>query len=152
MIQFSPEMKMAALWKAPKFASQFQTPIYHDGYLYGFSGSSTSNSELVCYDAKSGEMKWTEGFPELTIPFQGRELQVLLGRGSLLHVEHKFLALGAQGTLIWIDLHPDGLRILTKSQLFHSPDTWAPPALSRGLLYVSQNGPEPKLICYDLRK
>ncbi len=152
MLKFSPRMKISPLWKAPKFASQFQTPVYHDGYLYGFSGSSTPNSELVCYDAKSGEKKWSENFPELGLPYQGREVRVLLGRGSLLHVDGKFLALGAQGTLLWFDLQPDGLRLLTKSQLFHSPDTWAPPALSRGLLYVSQNGPEPKLICYDLRK
>ncbi|MCF6313429.1 MAG: PQQ-like beta-propeller repeat protein [Verrucomicrobiales bacterium] len=152
MIQFSTEMKMSPLWKAPRFASQFQSPIYHDGYLYGFSGSSATNSELVCYEAKTGKEQWREGFPELAITFQGRELKVLLGRGSLLHVENKFLALGAQGTLLWLDLKPDGIRMLPKSQLFHSPDTWAPPALSRGLLYVSQNGPSPKLICYDLRK
>lgn len=152
MIQFSSEMKMTTLWKAPRFASQFQTPVYHHDYLYGFSGSSANSAELVCYDAKTGKQQWREGFSELGIPFQGRELQVLLGRGSLLQVDHKFLALGAQGTLVWLDLQPNGVRLLTKSQLFHSPDTWAPPALSRGLLYVSQNGPEPKLICYDLRK
>ncbi|MCH9023567.1 MAG: hypothetical protein IID32_12515 [Planctomycetes bacterium] len=51
-----------------------------------------------------------------------------------------------------IELSSKGAKILSKTQLFHSPETWAPPALSRGLLYVSQNGSEAKLICYDLRQ
>ena len=152
MLKFDTDMKASVLWKAPRFASQFQTPIYHEGFLYGFSGSSTGGSELLCYDAKTGNEQWREGFEGIGLPFKGKEVLVQLGRGSLLHVNEKFLCLGAQGSLLWLDLSPSGLRVLPKRQLFYSPETWAPPALSRGLLYVSQNGPEPKLICFDLRK
>ena len=43
-----------------------------------------------------------------------------------------------------------------RARLFEAPETWTPPALSRGLLYVQQNEParngaKPRLICYDLR-
>ncbi len=152
MVNFSPEMKMSAQWKAPQFASQFQTPIYDDGYLFGFSGSNTAGTELVCYDAKTGKEQWREGFQDLSLSYQDRDLRIQLGRASLLRVDGKFLCLGVQGTLLWLDISPKGVKILSKVQLFYSPETWAPPALSRGLLYVSQNGPEPKLICYDLRE
>jgi hypothetical protein len=45
---------------------------------------------------------------------------------------------------------------VSEMELFSAPETWALPALSRGLLYVSQNAPgsggtQPRLICYDLR-
>ncbi len=152
MLEFDSAMKMSVLWKAPRFASQFQTPIYHDGFLYAFSGSSTSNAELICYDTNSGKELWREGFQDLALPFQTRQLRVQMGRASLLRVDKKFLCLGSQGSLLWLDLSPNGIRILSKKQLFYSPETWAPPALSHGLLYVSQNGPDPKLICYDLRQ
>ena len=37
-----------------------------------------------------------------------------------------------------------------------APETWTLPAVSRGLLYISQNergagGTKPRLVCYDLR-
>lgn len=151
MVGIDSKLRLSALWEAPGFASQFQTPIYHEGFLYGFSGSSTAGAELVCYDATDGKQQWREGFDGLSIPFQNRDLKVQLGRASLLQVDGKFLCLGAQGTLLWLDLSPESAKIISKCQLFHSPETWAPPALSRGLLYVSQNGPQAKLICYDLR-
>jgi len=152
MVNIDSKMRMSAQWKAPRFASQFQTPIYDDGYIYGFSGSSVAGSQLVCYDAGNGKEQWREGFQDLSLPFQSSDLRVQLGRASLLNVDKKYLCLGVQGTLLWLDLSPTGAKILSKTQLFHSPETWAPPALSRGLLYVSQNGSEPKLICFDLRQ
>lgn len=152
MVAIDSKMKMSRQWESIDFASQFQTPVYEKGFLYGFSGSSVGGAELVCYDANNGTEQWREGFDELSLSFQNRNLRVQLGRASLLRVDGKYLCLGVQGTLLWLDLSPEGAKVLSKSQLFYSPETWAPPALSRGLLYVSQNGPEPKLICYDLRK
>ena len=62
-----------------------------------------------------------------------------LGRASLLHVDGGFLCIGAQGTLIWLDLSPKGARIISQTQLFRAPETWGVPTISKGLLYVNQN-------------
>ena len=79
-------------------------------------------------------------------------------RGSLLHVDGSFLALGEWGTLAWLTLSPEGVKQRATAQLFTSPGgAWTLPAVSRGLLYVSQNeedkitGTSPRLRCYDLR-
>ena len=46
---------------------------------------------------------------------------------------------------------------MQRHQLFYAQHTWNLPALSHGLLYVSQNDPEltdkasPRFMCYDLR-
>ena len=78
-------------------------------------------------------------------------------RGSLLRVDGAFLGLGELGTLMWLDLSPAGCKVLSRSQLFVAPQTWSSPALSRGLLYVSQHADAvtgdsaPRFLCYDLR-
>jgi len=79
-------------------------------------------------------------------------------RGSLLRVDGRFLALGEWGTLAWLTLSPKGVEKGATAQLFTAPGgAWTLPALSRGLLYVSQNeedkltGEKTRLLCYDLR-
>ncbi len=66
------------------------------------------------------------------------------------------LCLGEYGDLAWIDISPKGASIKSRARLFNAPETWTLPAISRGLLYVSQNergagGTKPRTICYDLR-
>jgi len=150
--QFKPEVK----WKASRMGLQFPTPIVHEGYIYGFSGSSERGAELVCLEVATGNEMWREDM-ELTVSHQGREQRVLMGRASLLHADGAFLALGEQGTLAWLDLSPEGAKVLSTTQLFYAPETWGVPALSNGRLYVNQNqrdfalGKSPRLVCYDLR-
>ena len=72
-------------------------------------------------------------------------------------VDGRFLCLGEFGHLLWVDLSPKGYREMSRAQLFLASESWTPPVLSRGLLYVCQNTPgmlnsgPPRLICYDLR-
>src|SRR5215207_446699 len=71
----------------------------------------------------------------------------------------RFLCLGEFGHLLWVDLSPEGYKGLDRAQLFLAGESWTPPALSRGLLYVCQNTPgsevvppsPQRLLCYDLR-
>lgn len=153
MVELSADFEMTAKWTAPRFASQFSTPVAHDGHLYGFSGSSERGAELVCLEAATGVEKWRDG---MEIEAGGR--RALLGRASLLHADGAFLCIGEQGTLLWLDLTPLGAKILSTAQLFVAPETWGAPALSKGLLYVNRNtrdyatGEASALICYDLRR
>jgi hypothetical protein len=72
-------------------------------------------------------------------------------------VDGGVLCLGEFGHLLWLDLSPAGCRILARTWLFAATETWTPPALSRGLLYICQNTPDrdqgttARLLCYDLR-
>jgi hypothetical protein len=80
-----------------------------------------------------------------------------LYRGSLLKVGDRFLCLGEWGTLCWLSLTSQGAKILSKFQPFVAQESWTLPALSHGLLYVSQNQADrlndspASLICYDIR-
>ncbi|HXE52629.1 MAG TPA: hypothetical protein VN541_06405 [Tepidisphaeraceae bacterium] len=72
-------------------------------------------------------------------------------------VDGRFLCLGEFGHLLWVDLSPKGYRELSRAWLFAAGETWTPPVLSRGLLYICQNAPDSlhhtgrRLLCYDLR-
>ena len=88
----------------------------------------------------------------------GRDLNLQLFRASLLQTGNEFLALSEFGSLLRMNLSPDGWKIKQKTQLFFAPETWTLPALSQGLLYVMQNdndrlsGASRRLLCYDFRQ
>ena len=79
------------------------------------------------------------------------------GRGSLIHADGGFFVLGEVGHLLRMELNPAKYRIVNKVRLFAAKESWCPPVLSRGLLYVMQSAPDksagtlPRLLCYDLR-
>ena len=47
-----------------------------------------------------------------------------------------YLGLSEIGSLIQLQLNPQGWKILDHQQLFFAPGTWTLPALSHGLLYI----------------
>ena len=138
----------------------WNTPIYKDGYLYAFDGRNEPDASIVCVDAKAGKVVWRET-PEWEeeIAFNGETQKITVStlRGSLLAVDGNYLAICELGHLLWLDLTPKGYKEIDRTWLFGSRETWAPPVLSQGLLYVTQNtrdiltGAGPRLICYDLR-
>jgi outer membrane protein assembly factor BamB len=116
----------------------WNTPIYHDGYLYGCSGRHTENAELRCIEWATGKVMWSEA--DLT-------------RTSLLMVEDHFLCLAEDGHLRLLKVNPNKYEVVSEldpeseagSQL-HYP-CWAAPILSHGLLYVRGKD---RLICLEL--
>ncbi len=148
-------------WKTDALRCHFATPIYRDGYLYGFDGERKSATAIVCVDLKTGKQLWRH-LPEWEekIAVNGRDKMVTLGvfRGGMIFADDRFLCLGELGHLLWLDLSPKGYKELARTRLFYAAETWTPLVLSRGLLYVTQNSRDtitdtsPRLLCYDLRE
>lgn len=136
-----------------RYGSHWMTPIVRDGHLYGFADSS-----LVCTDFRTGKEAWRVRTPfgeaQEEDPTQPRSK---LGRAGLLWADGAFLCLGEYGDLCWLAMTPKGMKVLSHAKLFHAPQTWTGPVVSRGLLYVRQNEPDRttrrprRLLCYDLR-
>ncbi len=160
LLEVKPDFTHRVVWTSQEFGLHFNTPIYRDGYLYGFDGRNEPDASLACLDVSNGKIVWRET-PEWmdTLESRGSSRQETLGtyRGSLMAVDGAFLCLGELGHLLWMDLTPKGYRELSRAWLFAARESWALPVLSRGLLYVVQNtrdtlhGPGPRLLCYDLR-
>lgn len=160
LLNLKPDGSHEVAWTSDDFDLHWNTPVYHEGYVYGFAGRNEPDAGLMCIDWKTGETVWRE-VPEWEeeAEFNGQLKKYYASpyRASLLKVDGRFLALGEHGHLMWLELTPKGYKILSRERLFLARETWQTPVLSRGLLYVSQNSPAftdrspPRLRCYDLR-
>jgi outer membrane protein assembly factor BamB len=118
----------------------WNTPIHHDGYLYGSSGRYPGNAELRCIEWKTGKVTWSKPG---------------LGLASLLYVDGHFVCLGEDGVLRLVKTTEKEYVEVAKAVVRERPDgpplirppAWAAPILSRGLLYVRG---EDRLVCLRL--
>ena len=160
LLDILPDGGREVAWANPTFDLHFTTAVHRDGYLYAFPGRNEPDAALTCVNLKNGKEMWrTELEWKETVQVRGqpREIVESTFRGSLLLVDGRFLAIGEHGHLLWLDLTPEGYKVLSRASLFKAREIWALPVLSRGLLYVSQNtrgtfdGSSPRLLCYDMR-
>ena len=157
MLEVTPEFFPDVVWKAPKFGVHFMTPVLDNGHLYGFDGRHDLQAELVCYEAKDGKEMWRDRSEWQTPMADGRDFRMGFRRGNLLKADGSWLVLGEYGSLAWMDISPQGAKVLSRHQLFIARETWTLPAVHRGLLYVAQNTKDyltstpSRFICYDLR-
>lgn len=128
--------------------THWNTPIYHEGYLYASSGRHTQNAELRCIELRTGKIMWSQ--PDLT-------------RSSLLYVDGHFVCLSEDGTLRLVRATPEKYDPVAEVVLLDEkgePDpfgfgpsrllkypAWAAPILSHGLLYVRGAN---RLVCLEL--
>jgi outer membrane protein assembly factor BamB len=111
----------------------FSTPIYHEGYLYGFDGRQESGTEFRCVEAKTGKVHWSqEGF----------------GCGSMILAEGNLIVLSESGDLVLVECKSDKYREKARATVLSGPCR-AHMALANGRLYARDNG---KLVCWNLKK
>ncbi len=161
LLNLQPDGGHKVAWTTSEFGLHFNTPVYKDGYLYGYDGRNEPDASIACLDVKTGKAVWRET-PEWNETFEvngtKKEQALSTFRGNLIHVDGRFLALGEMGHLLWLDLSPKGYKELSRAWLFAARSTWSPPIVSRGLLYIVQHerdvvkGTQPRLICYDFRQ
>ncbi|HXD87267.1 MAG TPA: PQQ-binding-like beta-propeller repeat protein [Urbifossiella sp.] len=111
----------------------WNTPIFHDGFVYGCSGRHDTEADLRCIELKTGDVKWIEKRTK---------------RCSLLMVDGYFVCLSEYGTLSLLKVNAAKYDEVSKYEV---PELqypcWAAPVLSGGLLYVRGKG---KLLCLEL--
>jgi len=147
-------------WKTDALGAHFATPIYHEGHLFGIDGMAKADAEVVCLEITTGKELWRKR-PTWTETLQTnrgpREVELGLYRGTMIFADGNFLGVGEMGHLLWLDLSPEGYKEISRARLFYANETWTPPVLAFGLLYICQNsrdtitGKPSRLLCYDLR-
>lgn len=114
----------------------WNTPIEHDGYVYGCSGRHTNEAELRCVELATGKVMWRQ---------RG------LTRSSLLMVDGHFVCICEDGNLLLLKVNPKKYEEVSRWDLGEAGlleyPAWAAPVLSHGLLYL--RGKE-KLLCLEL--
>src|SRR5205807_6069514 len=99
----------------------WNTPIFHDGYLYGCSGRHENNAELRCIEWATGKVMWSQrGLP----------------RTSLLMVDGHFLCLSEDGQLLLLKVNPNKYEEVANLEVREGAESlleypcWAAPILS----------------------
>lgn len=152
----------ATTWYERRLGQEFANPVFHDGFIYMVDGVYDRVGEVVCLDPATGaERSRTEIVFDETVWHDGEEktISASIGEAALLHVDSSFLALGDQGHLLRIACTPQGATVTARANLFHARQSWTPPVVHRGLLFVCQTqrerfGRDPqnrRLLCFSLR-
>jgi hypothetical protein len=134
------------LWRSTALEIHFTTPIYHDGYLYAFSGRDEPDAHFRCVEYKTGKVMWDrdESFPK-----HGYD-ETKYGRGSAILVEDKLITLGETGLLGLFKLNPEKPEEICRYHVPQlRPPCWAAPILSDKKVYLRS---ENKLLCFDFGK
>ena len=123
------------VWKSNEVLScHYGTPVYHDGYLYGFDGRQEETARLRCVELKSGKVQWTsEGF----------------GCGSMIVADGKLIILSENGDLVLAKASAEKYEELARAAVLMNRPCRAPIALADGRLYGRDGR---KLMCWELRK
>jgi outer membrane protein assembly factor BamB len=128
------------LWKddpalrEKKLDIHWSTPNVAGGVIYGFAGRHEEGSALRAVELLTGKVLWS--------------WESYLGRGSMLHSDGHFIALGERGDLALLELGPAGHREVRRVPRVLRYPAWTPPVLSNGILYLRD---ESRLIAMDLR-
>jgi formylglycine-generating enzyme required for sulfatase activity/outer membrane protein assembly factor BamB len=127
--------KLVEVWSNDQSLScHFNTPVYRDGFLYGFDGrEDVGGAVLRCVELKTGKVRWEKnGF----------------GSGSTLLAEGNVILLSEDGDLVLLGATPDKYDEKAKATVLTGP-VRANMALANGKLYARG---DKKLACWNLKK
>jgi outer membrane protein assembly factor BamB len=104
------------VWRNKNMRNHVNSCVLVNGYLYGYD-----ENELKCLDWKTGEVKWKTGD---------------YGKGSLMYADGKLILYGQNGKLGIAEASPDAFKEIEHFQALSGKDTWAPPVLANGRIYL----------------
>lgn len=141
------------VWRGLQLEMHWTRPVLTAGHLFAFSGRNEPDGILRCVDFATGKIEWErrEGWPNggHSKLSEGEAPPMVFGRGSMILVDGKLIALGEAGLLGFFKPNPTALEEIARWQVPQlSYPCWAAPALANGLIYLRD---EDHLVCYDLR-
>jgi outer membrane protein assembly factor BamB len=107
--------------------------VLWEGYLYGFDGQVGGSGKLTCMEAKTGQVKWSQGG---------------MGTGTLMIADGKLVILSEKGKLVIAKASSDKYEELASAQVL-TGKCWTVPVLANGLIYTRNAAGD--LVCVDVR-
>jgi outer membrane protein assembly factor BamB len=147
LLEVQPDNKsIKEVWRGLGLEMHWSTPIYLDGYLYGFSGRNEPDAFFRCVEYKTGKVMW-----ERDERWMGHQPKSpTFGRASSILADGKLYTLGEAGFLGIFKPNPEKVQEISRWQVpsLHYP-CWAAPVLSERKLYLRS---EDHLVCIDLAR
>jgi outer membrane protein assembly factor BamB len=122
------------VWRNDESLScHYGTPIYHDGFAYGFHGRQEQKASLRCIDWKTGKVQWTKD---------------RFGCGSMILAGELLVILHETGELVLAEASSKEYKELARATVLGAACR-AHIALANGRLYARDTK---KLVCLELKK
>jgi len=117
-------------------SAHWNTPVLHQGFLYGSSGRNSGDATLRCVELATGKVAWSkDGF----------------SRASATLIDGHLIVLGEYGELALIkataEQYVEVTRLGPESGIKLGAPCWAAPIVSHGLMIVRGKN---KVVCFDL--
>jgi outer membrane protein assembly factor BamB len=146
LLKVLPDNKrVEPVWRGTNLEIHWSTPVYHDGYLYAFTGRNEPDARFRCVEYKTGRIawdrdeQWRHGIEPTTY-----------GRGSAIMAEGKLIVLGETGLLGLFRVNPQRPEELARLQVPQLKyPCWPAPILAEKRVYLRS---ENKLLCFDFAK
>ncbi len=141
LLKLDKDLTTSEVWsdkgrRNKSLATHWNTPVLHEGNLYGSSGRHSGDAELRCIDFESGKVNWSHSG---------------LSRSSATYVDGYLLVLGEYGQLLLVRATPKQFEIVTQLEpedgIKLTYPCWSAPIVAHGLLIVRG---KKKVVCYDL--
>jgi outer membrane protein assembly factor BamB len=148
LLRVKPDGKsVEEVWRSTVLEIHWTTPIYHDGFVYAFSGRNEPDAHFRCVELKTGKLMWDR---DEHWQAHSTEQPSVYGRGSSIMAEGKLIVLGEGGLLGLFRVNPQKAGEISRFQIpqLHYP-CWAAPVLSRRNLYLRS---EDRLVCLGLAR
>lgn len=136
------------IWHNRVLEVHWMTPIYHQGYLYAFSGRDEPDAFFRCVKFDTGELLWQRD--ERWAKYSSNKTPDVYGRGSIVMADNKLIVLGEGGLLGLFEVNPQKPVELARWQVpgLKHP-CWATPVLSDKTVYLRS---ENRLVALDFAK
>jgi len=121
-------------------ASEQQTPLFHNGFVYGISPKDGGNfrNQFVCVKPDN---------PKNILWSSGKDYR--FGLGPYLIADGKFYILKDDGELTIARINSNKFEFLDKVQIMEGQDAWAPLAIADGKLILRDSK---TIVCVDIEK
>ncbi len=131
---FSAEEVWSSYGKDSQLRAEWQTPVIHDGHLYGLdnSGSAGPITNLVCIRLKDHKTVWQKA---------------RFGKSNLILADGKLFLTTMNGEVVIVDASPKEFKELGRATIMET--TRQAPTLANGYLFVRD---DKEVICIDVRK
>jgi len=120
-------------------ASEQQTPIFYDGYLFGIlpKDAGELREQFACYKA-----------PDIQKPVMRSGKTDRYGLGPYILADNKFFILNDDGEMTIAQYSTSVFRVLDKAKIIDGQDSWGPIAITGGYLLMRDSK---TLVCLDVR-
>jgi len=120
--------------KDSQLRAEWQTPVLHDGHLYGLdnSGSAGPITNLVCIRLSDRKTVWAKN---------------RFGKSNLVLADGTLWLTTMNGELVAVEASPAGFKETGRATVMET--TRQAPSIAAGRLYVRDDA---KVICFDIRK